>query len=76
MHGHAYKQYIFRACNIYFQCYAFLMKIISRDSAKKEDKKASGFQIPHFYGSFSNDIMAMKGLTSTEATHGLLGIVT
>ena len=30
---------------------------------EKEDRKAEGFQISHFYGSFSNDIMAVKGLT-------------
>ena len=29
---------------------------------EKEDKKAEGFKISHFYGSFSNDIMAVKGL--------------
>ena len=27
-----------------------------------EDKKAKGFQISHFYGLFSNDFMAVKGL--------------
>ena len=30
---------------------------------QKEDKKAQAFQISHFYGSFSNDIMAAKGLS-------------
>ena len=29
---------------------------------EEEEKKAYGFQISHFYGSFSNDIMAVKGL--------------
>ena len=29
---------------------------------KKEEKKAEGFQILHFYGLFLNDIMAVKGL--------------
>ena len=29
---------------------------------EKENKKASAFQILHFYLSFSNDIMAVKGL--------------
>ena len=29
---------------------------------ENEDKKASGFQILHFYWSVSSDIMAMKGL--------------
>ena len=30
---------------------------------EKEDKKAEGFQIWHFYWSFSNDILAVKGLS-------------
>ena len=30
---------------------------------EKEVKKAEGFLILHFYGSFSSDIMAVKGLT-------------
>ena len=29
---------------------------------EKDDKKAEGFQILHFYWSFSSDIMAVKGL--------------
>ena len=29
---------------------------------EKEDKKAYGFQILHFYWSFSSDLMAVKGL--------------
>ena len=29
---------------------------------EKEDKKTYGFQISHFYGSFSNNLMAVKGL--------------
>ena len=29
---------------------------------EKADKKAQGFQISHFYGSFSSDFMAAKGL--------------
>ena len=29
---------------------------------EKEDKKTEGFQISHFYGSFSSDVMAVKGL--------------
>ena len=32
---------------------------------KKEDKKAEGFQISHFYWSFSSDIMAVKGLNKS-----------
>ena len=31
-------------------------------SAKKKRKKGQEFQISHFYGWFSNDIMAVKGL--------------
>ena len=31
---------------------------------EKEGKKAWGFQISHFYGSFSHDTMAVKGLTN------------
>ena len=30
---------------------------------QREDQKAEGFQISHFYGSFSNHTMAVKGLT-------------
>ena len=33
---------------------------------EKEDKKAQGFQIWQFYWSFSNDIMAVKGLRQTN----------
>ena len=29
---------------------------------EKEDEKAEGFQMSHFYWSFSSDIMAIKGL--------------
>ena len=40
---------------------------------EKEDKKASGLQISHFYGSFSNDIMEVKGLSkSNERNKGEL----
>ena len=31
-------------------------------SAKKKNKKAYEFKISHFHGSFSNDIIAVKGL--------------
>ena len=31
---------------------------------KKEDRKAEGFQILHFYWPFSSDITAVKGLTA------------
>jgi len=30
---------------------------------EEEDEKADGFQISHLYGSFSNDIMAVKRLS-------------
>ena len=30
---------------------------------EKEDRKAEGFQISHLYGSFSSDVMAVKGLS-------------
>ena len=33
---------------------------------EKEDKKAKGFQISLFYWSFSNNIMAVKGLKTTN----------
>ena len=39
---------------------------------KKEDKKAYGFLISHFYGSLSNDIMAMNGLNCTGTIFSLL----
>ena len=39
-----------------------LMKILSHASAKKADKKAEGFQILPFYGSFSSD-MAVNRLS-------------
>ena len=40
-----------------------VIKIVSHDSAKREEQKAEGFQISHFYGSFSNHTMAVKGST-------------
>ena len=43
------------------------MKILSRASAKKEDRNSYGFHILHCYWSFSSDIKAVKGLkTGTE----------
>ena len=45
-----------------FSVLSVLMRILSHANAKKKMKKAYGFQILHFYGSFSNDIMAVKGL--------------
>ena len=35
---------------------------------QNEGKKAYGFQISHFHESFSNDIMAVKGLTNPKPT--------
>ena len=43
-----------------------LTEILSHVSEEKEDKKAEGFQISPFYGSFSKDIMAVKGLRDGE----------
>ena len=31
----------------------------------KKRRKVEGFQISHMYGSFSNEIMAVKGLTAS-----------
>ena len=39
-----------------------LMKILSRVSPKKKDRKAKGFQISDFNWLFSSDIMTVKGL--------------
>ena len=38
------------------------MEILTHASAKKENKKASAFQILHFYWSFPTDIVVVKGL--------------
>ena len=66
MHGRAYKLYIFRSYDIYFQC-CVSMKIFSHDSAGgKEDRNSEGFQILHFYWSFSSVILAVKGLGTGE----------
>jgi len=62
MQGRASKQYIFRSCNIYFQCYAFSCENPFTCQSKKVAKKVQGFQISHFYGSFSNETMAVMGL--------------
>ena len=72
MHGSACKPYIFRSCNICFSMLCVLVEILSHASAKKEDKKAYGFLISHFYGSLSNDIMAMNGLNCTGTIFSLL----
>ena len=46
-----------------FSVLCILMKIFSHASGKKKGEKAYGFKISQFYDSFSNDIMAVKGLT-------------
>ena len=38
---------------------------------KKETKRLKGFRIVHFYGSFSNDILAVKGLITLMIFGGL-----
>ena len=40
-----------------------LMEILLYARAKKKTK---GFQMSHIYGSFSSDIMAVKGLTANH----------
>jgi len=42
------------------------MIILLHASAKKENIKASGFEIWHCYWSFSSDIMAVKGFNLEE----------
>ena len=42
------------------------MKILSRASAKKEDRELNGFKFYTFIGRFSNDIVAVKGLSTME----------
>ena len=39
------------------------MKSLSQASAKKKTKRLKDLKFGTFYGSFSNDIMAVKGLT-------------
>ena len=39
------------------------MPVEKKRKKKKKKKKAYGCEIWNFYGSFSNDIMAVKGLT-------------
>ena len=45
-----------------FSMLCALMKVLSHASVKKKTKKLKGFKFHAFYGSFSNDIMAVKGL--------------
>ena len=39
-----------------------LIKIFSHASVKRKTKKAAGFEILHFYPSFSSDTVTVKGL--------------
>ena len=66
MRGSACKQYIFRSYNICINAMRFDENPFTFQ-CEKEDKKAYGSQISHFYGSFSNDIMAVKGLNEFNA---------
>ena len=60
MHGRACKQYTLRSYNVCFQRYALWWRSFPC-RCEKLNKKAEGFQISHFYGSFSNDTMVLKG---------------
>ena len=63
MHRHACKQDTFWFCNRYFQCYfAAVVKTPFTCQGEKEDKKGLWVSNLNFYGLFSNDIMAVKGL--------------
>ena len=62
MHGRASKQYSFQSYyNSIFNAMRF-DKSPFTCQCEKEDKKAYGFQISHFYWSFSSDTMAVKVL--------------
>ena len=62
MHGRACKQYIFRSYNTStFNAMRFDENRLTRQ-CENEDRNSSGFQISHFYWSFSSDIIAVKGL--------------
>ena len=79
MQGRVCTQYIFWSCNIYFKCYAFSCENPFTCKSKKEDKKALGFKILHFYGSFSNELTVhgIDTLTSTivpAARHPMLSL--
>ena len=64
MHRCAYKKCIFHSYNIYFECFVFRWKSFHMTSVKNKDRNSDGFQILHFYWSFSSDIMAVKGLSA------------
>ena len=57
MNGRACRQYVFRSYNT-----SFFRENSFTCQCEKDDKKAEGFQTSHFYGLFSNDIMAVKEL--------------
>ena len=63
MDGRAYKQYIFRSCNTSAMNSLNFDKNSFTCQCETEDKNADGFQILHFYWSFSSDIVAVKGLS-------------
>ena len=64
LHGRTCKQRIFWSYNICFRCCLWvLMEIRSYASAKEKTKKLKGLKFGTFTGSFSNDIMAVKGLS-------------
>ena len=62
MHVRACKQYIFRFIKAIFNAMRFDGDPFRTCQCEKEDRKAEGFQILHFYGPFSDGITAMKGL--------------
>ena len=69
MHGRACKQYIFWSYTTStFIAMPFDNKSFFMCQCEKEDKRASGFQILHFYWSFSSD-MAAKGLNPWPFDH-------
>ena len=62
MHGRACKHYILQSYNTStFNAMRLDENPFTRQ-CKKEDKKAEGFQISHFYWLFLSDIVAVKGL--------------
>ena len=62
MHGRACKHIIFQSYDTStFNAMRFNENPFTRQ-CEKENKKAKGFQILHFYWSFWRDIMAVKGL--------------
>ena len=63
MDGRACKQYIFRSCNTSTLNALNFDKNPFTCQCETEDKNTDGFQILHFYWSFSSDIMAVKGLS-------------